>query len=467
MMIFQIHTSVLILTLLLSLIQPLRGQESDLAIMGATLIDGTGTPPQESTTIVIQNDRIATIAPDSEADVSEDARIIDAEGKYVLPSFADMHVHFGSGGLTSIDRDRILRQFLFYGVTTVFSVGGGSYNRTSSIQALKKQVDSGEVLAPRVYATGDMLTVPGSHPVATIMRLPAGADSSTYDWSEHGIALVSTPSEAQSAVQANARAGMDGIKIMVESGPPPFGDDHPQMPPEIISAVVEKASSLALPVVAHVSTLDELEDAIEGDVDAIMHAVERDPFPGPRHWAKMCAQDIFYVPTLSLYSRMMTDRWARQGARRDSFLRSGIPTPILSSLDTWQSPTSSMPDVKRDRLWENLLSSVDAAHDSGVPIALGTDNGMPFIFPGYSVHVELELMVEAGLTPMEALVAATLKPAEMIGADDNFGSVDPGKRADLLILGASPLEDIRNTRSIEVVVKGGKVIDRSSLLDHK
>ena len=336
-MIFRIHTSVVILILLLSTNISVQGQETGLAITGATLIDGTGAPPQKSMTILVRNGQIADVTRDSAANMPKDARVIDAKGQYVLPGLSDMHVHFGSGGLTSIDRDKILRQFLYYGVTTVFNVGA-SNGRTSSINTLRSQVTSGEAMAPHVYATGNMLTLPGSHPVATIMRLPTSADSATYDWSERGIALVEKPSDAREAVQTNAEAGMNGIKIIVESGPTPFGDDHPQMPPAMISAVVEEASSHGLPVVAHVSTLDELEDAIESGVHAIMHAVERGPFPSPEHWTRMREQGIFYVPTLSLYSTMMTDRWTRPGARQDSFLRSGITASTLNSLNKWTPP---------------------------------------------------------------------------------------------------------------------------------
>jgi imidazolonepropionase-like amidohydrolase len=103
-------------------------------------------------------------------------------------------------------------------------------------------------------------------------------------------------------------------------------------------------------------------------------------------------------------------------------------------------------------------------HERGVPIAVGTDTGNPYVFPGYSVHQELALLVEAGLTPMEAITAATRRAAEMLGEEDEFGTIEPGKRADLLILGANPLEDIRNTRSLEVVISEGRVVDREALL---
>jgi imidazolonepropionase-like amidohydrolase len=113
--------------------------------------------------------------------------------------------------------------------------------------------------------------------------------------------------------------------------------------------------------------------------------------------------------------------------------------------------------------FEDLLANIAMLHDRGVSIVLGTDTGNPHLFAGYSVHNELELLVRAGLTPMEALEAATRRAAEMLGGDDEFGTLEPGKRADLLILAANPLEDIRNTRTLEVVISEGKVIDRTAL----
>jgi imidazolonepropionase-like amidohydrolase len=450
--------------LLLAFVQPMPAQQADLAITGATLIDGTGGPPEEATTILIREGQITAVMPDGDALVPEGARVIDAAGTYVIPGLADMHVHLGSGGLEPQEAttlDRILRQFLYYGVTTVFTVGGTGGD-APSIEALRSRVISGDALAPHVYATGSMLTLPGSHPVATIMRVPPGVDPATYDWTTRGVALVETLPEARAVVREHAAADMDGIKIVVESGLD-GGDDLPQMPPEMIAAVVDEASSLGLPVVAHVSSVDEMEDAVEGGVRALVHA-PGNPFPGPEHWTEMREQDVFLVPTLSVYAPMISDRWTRPDAMDDPFLRAGVASHTLESLDSWRSPMAATPDDVRAGLWSQVLASIAAAREAGVPIALGTDTNNPFVFPGYSVHVELELLVEAGLTPMDALVAATRRPAEMLGKEDVFGTLEAGKRADLLILAANPLEDIRNTRRLETVVRSGEVIDRSSVL---
>ena len=123
------------------------------------------------------------------------------------------------------------------------------------------------------------------------------------------------------------------------------------------------------------------------------------------------------------------------------------------------------PPSEDDWAWRrNLLRALKTARGRRRAIVGGSDTGNPFVFPGYSMHEELELMVEAGLTPMESLVAATRRAAEMLGAEDVFGTVEPGKRADPLVLGSDPLKDIRNTRTLEVVIQGGKIVDRSSLL---
>lgn len=444
------------------------GPEADLVIIGGTLIDGSGAPPQEGMTIVVDDGRIASVVPEGAAELPDGARVVDAAGKYVVPGFADMHVHFGSGGsegAESTTPDRVLRQFLFYGVTTVFSVGAGGGD-AASIRALRSRAVAGEVTAPHIYATGSMLTLPGSHPVATIMRVPDGADPETYDWSTRGVALVETLGAARAVVRANARAGMDGIKIVIESGPTGFGDDHPQMPLAMVAAVVEEASSLGLPVGAHVSSLDELEDAVAGGVRAILHAAN-EPYPGPEHWAAMREGEVFYVPTLSLFAPILSDRWTRAAAFDDPFLRAGVAAKTLASLEGWRSPMASVPDAVRARFWNEGLGSIGSAHEAGVPIAVGTDTSNPFVFPGYSVHVELELLVEAGLSPMDALVAATRRPAEMLRKDDEFGTVEVGKRADLLVLAADPLADIRNTRSLQVVIRGGEVVERYPSLSNQ
>ncbi|PKQ14394.1 MAG: hypothetical protein CVT68_12105, partial [Actinobacteria bacterium HGW-Actinobacteria-8] len=151
----------------------------------------------------------------------------------------------------------------------------------------------------------------------------------------------------------------------------------------------------------------------------------------------------------------------------DPFLPDVVEERVIESLRRSRiAPTA--PAAKED--WASrrrMLQAMIAARDAGVTLVAGTDTDNPFVFPGYSLHHELELMVEAGLTPMEALEAATRQAAEMMREEAVFGTVESGKRADLLVLTANPLEDIRNTRTLELVILGGSVIDRGSLLPGK
>lgn len=436
-------------------------RDPTLVIAGATLIDGTGAPARERVNILIRDGLITGIVAADGSALPERATVIDARGKFVIPGLSDMHVHFGTGGLVPGDArtvDRVLGQFLFYGVTTVLNVGATN-GALGDILDLRRRVTEGDIPAPTIYATGGLLTVPGSHPIATIMRVPDGADPATYDWSQRGVWVVRTPADVREVVARLAAAQMDGIKIVVESGPGVFGDDHPQMPPPLISAAVEEAHRHGLPVFAHASSPDELQAVVEAGVRAVIHLVGPEPV-GPELLAAMRQRAVYYVPTLSLLVR--TGVWGDPAAAlTDPFLRSGVDKAVIDSL--LNSPLApDAPPTEED--WarrRGLMQALKAAHDAGMRIVGGTDTSNPFVFPGYSMHHELELMVEAGLTPMEALVAATRTAAEMMKKEDVFGTIEPGKRADLLVLSANPLDDIRNTRTLERVILHGVVIERS------
>jgi imidazolonepropionase-like amidohydrolase len=438
---------------------PAAAPAADLAVTHATVIDGTGAPARTGMTILIADGLVTAVGADAELPPPAGATVLDATGKTVIPGLADMHVHFSSGGLAPAESlDRLLRQFLFYGVTTVLNLGA-TRGTPEDILALRADPAS---LHPHVYGTGGLLTVPGSHPIGTIMHLREGEDPATFDWSRRGVRVVRDAEELRSVVARLADAGMDGIKIVVESGPPPFGDHHPQMPPEMIAAAVDEAARHDLPVFAHASSLDELEAVVDAGVRAAVHVVRDPELPGEALLARMARQGTWYVPTLSLF--VWTGTWGEPSeSLTDPFLTGGVERGVLDSLLGSLVPRE--PPGEDDRAHRRkVLRGLREAHDHGVRIAAGTDTGNPFVFPGHSIHWELELMVEAGLTPMEALVAATRAAAEMLGEEEAFGTLAPGRRADLLILRENPLDDIRNTRTLETVVLAGRPLDRDALL---
>lgn len=462
------HPGALLLVVLLASCSPVL--EADLLITGATVVDGSGAEPREGTTIVVRDGRVTMVVPDGSGTPSDNATVIEAAGKHVIPGLADMHFHFGLGAPLPRRPDEtevVLGRALYYGVTTVLQVGGSDAS-AQRINELRANRAAGALDAPFICGTGGHLTLHGTHPIYTIFPpvVREAADeivaATPLDDPAHlyplgiGLSIVRTEEAARKAVRERAEGGMHAIKFTVESGPTPFGDDHPQMPVEMIRAIVEEAAEHGLRVFAHVTSLDELEAALEGGAAGVAHAVNDDPLPADVHGDEMAAAGFIMVPTLVLFTE--------PGDFDDPFLRLTVSDREIVAL----ADTAYL--ERRRQRWEccsafsDQLSTFGMLHERGVPIAVGTDTGNPYTFTGYSVHQELELLVRAGLTPMQAIISATRRAAEMIGEGDEFGTIEPGKRADLLILGANPLEDIRNTRSLEVVISEGRVIDREALL---
>ncbi len=465
--------------------------QADLVITGATLIDGRGGPIIPESTILVLDGKISRIVSDSEIDLPEGAEIIDATGKYVMPGLADMHVHLSLGlprPRKANETEIVLARNLYYGVTSILAIGASDAS-THAVQAHRERRASGELLAPYIYGTGGHLTLHGTHPVYTAFptaiqeKADSLADLTPLDEPVNlyplgiGISFVRTYEAARKAVRERALGGMDAIKITVESGPTAFGDDHPQMSVEMIQAIVEEAAKHDLKVFAHVTSLDELRATIEGGAAGVVHTVWDRPLPDPDLARQMAEKQFYVTPTTSIYRGTVSLHYINNPIDLDDpFLRETVSKEEVSVLrneqfiarfrSRWQRPIASVSDPAEEisQHVKELLENVGMLHRLGVPIVLGTDVGNLFTFAGYSVHDELEHMVKAGLTPSEALVAATRTAAEMLGAEDEFGTVEPGKRADMLVLGANPLDDIRNTRSLEVVISEGMVIDREALL---
>lgn len=465
-------------------------ETNDLAIIGATLIDGNGGAPRSGTTIVIQEGRIAAVTLDEDAEVPAGVTKIDADGKYVIPGLADMHVHFSLGlPLPRLENetDIVLARKLYYGVTTILAIGASDAS-PESIRSHRARHAAGELQSPYMYATGGHLTLHGTHPIYTIfpppIRQQADELAAETPGSEPvdlfplgiGLSIVRTAEAARKAVRERAEADMDAIKITVESGPTPFGDDHPQMSVEMIQSIVEEAAKNDLGVFAHITSLDELQAALEGGAAGVVHTVWDRPFPDPGLADSMAARSFYVIPTTTVYRGTVSLHYIDVPIDLDDpFLRETVSEKEVASLtdpeliarfrSRWQRPITSAEDRQRaiEQHVDELLANIGMLHERGVPIVLGTDTGTLFSFAGYSVHDELAFLVEAGLTPGEALEAATRRAAEMLDAEDEFGTIEPGKRADLLILGANPLDDIRNTRSLETVIAEGRVVDRDAL----
>lgn len=424
-----------------------------LVVRGATVIDGTGAAPRPATDVFVRDGRIAAIGPSLV--VPPGTRAIDARGAWVVPGLIDVHVHLDTPmvfQVTDDEKARILehnpRAFLYNGITTVLNVSAAP----EWIFALRAQQREGRVLAPRIFATGRSIT-------------PAGG------WgSRHGGALTEAAS-ARAAVKQYADMGADAIKIIVEDGLGHSGT-YAEMSDEMLNAAAAEAALAKLPVVVHAINLHEYRRTLTIRPRAIIHGLE-DPIPaGDSLIADLKAAGVFVAPTLSLWDAFNSHE--RHPERFDDpVLHGSVPPFLLAAMrraDYRRVEKQRFLEVARmdaytwaDRHLPTFKANTLAMHRAGVKIAVGTDAGGPvgFNFQGYNTIREMELLGEAGLTPMEVLVAATRTGAELIGVADRLGTLERGKFGDLLVLDANPLTAIANVRRVRTIVLGGVAHDRA------
>jgi len=399
-----------------------------LALRHAHVIDGTGGAPLQDATIVIDGSVIQGVAPDALA--PSEAQVLDLRGLSVLPGLIDAHVHFG--GFVVEDPDwrftyRSALPFLFdamrgfrkrrtlalqSGVTTVRSAG----DNHPQILRLRDRIRAGKLVGPRIIAAGPIFTAPRGHPAGTIYK------SNRYVI-EHATRQVEDPDEARAEVHRLASDGVDQIKA-VYGAADPFDVDHPlpKLQLRVLHAIVDEAHRCALPTMVHVGTAKDAIDAVLAGADSLEHGI----LPGagspecPTELVDaMLDHGTFFVPTL-------TAAWAMK---------------------------RMFPDALR-----NTMRWVAEMHRAGVCIALGTDAGAPGVVIGRAAHKELELLVESGLTPVEVIAAGTCNAAGVIREADRLGTIEPGKQADLIAVAGDPLKDIRMTREVRLVLKGGSAV---------
>jgi len=445
------------------------GSPRPIAITGATLIDGTGRPPVANATVVIDGDRFSRVGPATETPPPEGAQIIDARGRFLIPGLVDMHVH-----VLGPDRWHSAL-FLAAGVTTVLDLGG----QLGDLTAHRKAIDAGTTPGPRLLYTGPFLEE--GEPYAGFAHMSRRVDGA----------------HIEDAVDELADAGVDAIKLYVT------------IRPETAGRACARARARGLRVFMHQQETWGA-DAADAGVDCVEHMMVfgelapesiRPPEPGrltpfeyggwmwrwlpdvdprgdavARLFDRLIAAGTALDPTLVLFA-------ARPGAFGDDVGDTSMDdperTPLLPVLPPrvreelvgrWAERRRAAAGVSpraADRMrkgWEHLQALVDRFHRAGGVVLAGTDCPNVAIVSGYSLHRELELLVRAGLSTMDALLAATRKPAERLDRAGEFGSIAPGLVADLVMIGADPLADIRNVRRIERVLARGRMYEPEALL---
>ena len=408
--------------------EPVEPTPGLLAFAGARLIDGDGGVIEDGV-LVIRNGRIAAAGAADAVDIPPDARRVDVAGRTIIPGLINAHGHVNNvRGLeadpafyTEAHVENQLARYARYGVTTVLSLGGGG--------------PAGVAVRDREDAELDRARLRLSGPVVN----------------------PSSVEEAVQQVDAVADMGADIVKIRVDDN---LGATQ-KMPPDVYAAVIAQAHARGLRVAAHLYYLDDAKGLLAAGADLIAHSVRDQPVDDELA-ALLREQDVCYCPTLMREVSTFVYEERPDWFDDPFFLRDVDPNVVqaLEAPEYQQRIRDSRSAQAYKVALEQAKENLKALADGGVRIAMGTDTGPAARFQGYFEHGELDLMVESGLTPMQTLVAATGDAARCLQLDGELGTLAAGKRADFVVLGGNPLDDIRNTRSIESVWIAGNQVPR-------
>ena len=382
------------------------------AFVGATIIDGTGSAPIGEGVLLARGGIVEAVGAGIE--VPKGAEIIDLGGRWIVPGFINAHGHV-NGDLAAARSQ--LDLYAYYGVTTVVSLG----EEPETGQLRDSQGDPGLDRA-RIFVSGPVIA-------------PA------------------TPEEARADVEMLAALNVDWVKTRIDDGL----DTRPKTPPEVYGEILAAAEDHGIPAAIHIVDLEDAIAVVEGGAALVAHSVRDAPVDDVLIGA-MLEADVCLVPTLT--REISTFTYAeRPDFFDDPFFLERAPDD-LAQFQTPEFQASQRSDAAE--FWKQALplalENMKALHDAGVGIAMGTDTGPFARFQGYFEHMEMEMMAGAGLTPAEVIHASTGGAAECMGLAGSVGTFEPGAYADLVVLNADPLADIRNTREIESVwISGNRI----------
>ena len=437
-----------------------------IAIVGATLLDGTGAAAIRNAVVVMREGRIACAGPRAGCPVPRDADTVTAAGKWIIPGLIDTHVHFSQTGwvdgrpdaldlrerypYAAVEADlharpeRFFRSYLCSGVTSVFDVGG--YPWTLELQERTAR----STTAPRVLAAGSLLST-----IDHWLNLP----------DQRQFIYMADEATVRQAVRAHKTWGAAAIKVWYIMPPQPPDTARVSA---LVHAAGDEARKVGLPLIVHATGLWEAKDALRAGARVLVHSVWSAPVDDE---FLSLAQRLgtTYVPTLTVpdgYRQVAARRFARERqplACVDPATRAKILATDTVALA--QRPSAAALEERTTRTTQSFAqaqANLKRVFDAGIPVALGTDAGNPLTLHGASVFMELEAMQASGLAPRDVLVAATGQAARALGVDST-GTVVAGATADLVVLDADPLADIRNVRQIALVVRRGEVYTRHEL----
>ena len=412
------------------------------ALKNFTLIDGNGGPAIAGAAMLIDNGRIIRIGSAARMQAPPDAEVIDLSDKFVVPGLINLHGHPGgtidltqeAKNFTRASIEKDLRTYAAYGVTTVLSLGTDQ----DLIFKIRVEQRAGRPTYTRVYSAGQGFTYAGS---------VGGLAGVTH--------TISDPAEVPKFIDDLARKKVDMVKIWVDDS---FGHVK-KMPSAVSEAIIHGAHQRGLRVAAHIFYLADAKQLVDGGLDALAHSV-RDQLVDQQLIASMKKHGAWQMAATLAREESMFVYAKPAPYLNDPFFTRSVSAAVVSTLSdpAYQQKIAADPDFPRYRgLLDMAEKNLKRLADAGIPYGMGTDSGAPSRFPGFAEQRELELMVEAGLTPTQVLTAATKSGAEFLRAQD-LGTLEVGKWADLVVLNANPMANIGNMHQIEAVyIAGNKV----------
>lgn len=422
--------------------------ENVLALTNVTVIDTTGSRPGERATVVITGDRISEIGEPAKVAIPKGAQTVDGTGKYLLPGLWDMHMHL------SLVSEHALPLFIANGVTGVCDMGG----ELEQIDQWREQITKGTRSGPRIVRAGPIVDGP---------RKEEGQHRQT----------VNNAAEARQAVEALKKRGVDFIKV------------YHFLSRDAYFALADEAKKQAISFAGHIPNGVSPREASDAGQRRLEHTavllqalialankegrnqkqLTADAFDklagaeGTELFQAMAKNGTWHTPTLVVaQSFLLRSEMAAKPDERRKYI-AAMTKEHWEKHNPVPQNVSAEDMAERKKALEKMIEIVGTMRRAGVSILAGTDPPTRDVFPGFSLHDELALLVKAGLSPLEAIQAATLNAAKCLGLTDSYGAVETGKVADLLLLDADPLGDIANIRKIAAVVAGGKYFGRPAL----
>jgi imidazolonepropionase-like amidohydrolase len=404
--------------------------------------------------ILIEGGRITRIsAGDLRAPAG--ATVIDGEGRTIFPGLIDMHAHLISGGFDTISeksmsfdpvaQQRALKQMLYWGVTTAYV----PVQPLQSGLALQAAISRNSFPSPSLFISGPAFTAPGGW---------GGANQ------PEARVELNDVTDIRSEVSRLARANVRILKLFYDDMSSSFVSPMPKLKKELMEAVIREAHARKLKVMVHAYRTEDHKDAMRVGADIMAHSAITEPVDD--EYIELARRyNTLYLATLSIYHDVFDEHAIRELISQE-FVQRSVPQKTLKTLAS-PEPLNSFEKSIRQTFIKGQLSTIGAnlktLSENKIPIGIGPDTGVPGSFPGIAVHREMELMVNAGVTPVAALIGATTTAATYLG-QPSLGRLAPGNLADVVVIKGNPLEDIRSSRNVEIVIKAGKIVDRKALL---